>query len=238
MRIVPTRATRSNRPFQGQGASLYVGGGNPDPGAGAIVFRNLRAWPVRGQFTAGGASKIGGTNTLKTARVASVADPTAAFAYTVPGSYAGKTFYAQVRTFKDDVENETSIAPARLVLDGSLNNAAPVTGRARLLRTEIRDGGIVRIRFQFFPDPTGQQPLLFRIQRTAGPTSPADVTLTYFPGNTVYEIDTPALSDSAPYTYKLRAENGATTLDLVTGIVFTADATGPVAPTAPTALPF
>jgi hypothetical protein len=238
MRIVPTRATRSNCPFQGKGASLYLGGGNPDPGASSILFRNLRAWPLRGQFTAGAGSKIGGTNTQKTARVASVADPTAAFAYAVPGTYAGKTLYAQVRTFKDDVENETTAAPARLVLDGSLNNAAPVTGRARLLRPELRDGGVVRIRFQYFPDPTGLRPLLFRIQRTAGPTSPADVTLNYSAPNTLFEIDTPALSDSAPYTYKLRAENGATTLDLLTGITFTADATGPVAPTAPTALPF
>lgn len=238
MRIVPTRATRSNRPFQGQGASLYIGGGSPDPGPGSILYRNLRAWPIKGLFTAGAGSKIGGTNTLKTARVATVSDPTASIPATVPGSFANQTLYAQVRTYKDDVENETILGAARLVLDGSLNNAAPITGSARLLKVEIRDGGIVRIRFQYFPVLSGLQPLLFRAMRTAGPSTPADVTQTYSASNNLVEIDTPVLLDSAPYTYTIRAENGATTLNLLTGITFTADATGPAAPTLATAIPF
>jgi hypothetical protein len=238
MRLVPTRATRSNRPFQGTGASLYIGSGSPDPGPASIAYRNLRAWPIAGRFSALGGSKIGGTNTLKTARVASVADPTAAFAYALPGSLASKTVYAQVRTFKDDVENETTLSPARVDLDGALADASTIDGTAILLSQVLNDGGIVTLRFKYQIALTGVQPLLFRIHRTAGPSSPADVTASFAAGQTVYEIQTPALLDSSPYTYQITAENGATVVVLLSGISIQADATGPTAATAGSAIPW
>jgi len=232
MRLVPTRCIRSHRPFQGTGASLYIGVGTP----GAIAYRNNRLWPIGGMFTALGGSKIGGANTLKTARVASVADPTHAIPYTLPGTLASQTVFAQVRTYKDDCECETNFRPVRIELDGSLADATGIHGTATLLSQEKRDGGIVRLRFVYNASLTGIQPTLFRALRTAGPTSPADATVSYLPKSGPIEIDTPALSDASAYTYTLRAENGATTQNLITGLSVQADATGPTAPTSGSAI--
>jgi hypothetical protein len=238
MRLVPTRSTRSNRPFQGQGASLYIGSGSPDPGPASIAYRNLRAWPQCGRFTAGPGSHIGGVNTAKTARVASVTNPTAAFAYALPGSLASKTVYGQVRTFKDDCENETLLGPARVDLDGSLHDVSTIDGTAILLSSIVGDGGIVTLRIKYQTVLTGVQPLIFRAHRTAGPSAPADVTVNYAAGVAIYDIQTPALLDSSPYTYSITAENGATVITLLSGITVQADATGPAIATAGTALPW
>jgi hypothetical protein len=237
MRLVPRKSTRSNQPFSGKGASLYIGSGSPDPGPASIVYRNMRAWPQGGHFTAMGGSKIGGTNTLKTARVGSVNDPTAAFAYALPVALASKTVYAQVRTFFNDVENETILSPVRVDLDGSRNDASTINGTAILLSPILNDGGIVTIRFKYQIALTGVQPALFRIHRTAGPSSPADVT-TPFVAAGIYEIQTPALVDVGPYTYQITAENGATVVTLLSGISVQADATGPTIATAGSALPW
>ncbi len=51
----------------------------------------------------------------------------------------------------------------------------------------------------------------------------------------VIEIDTPALLDSGPYTYKIQASLSAVTDDVLTGVSVTADATGPDAPASATA---
>lgn len=233
MRIRSRRSLRGHRPFNGSGASLYIGSGTPDPGPESILYRRQRLGA--GKFLQGPESTIGDTNVNKTARVASVANPTAAIPYTLPGSLASKTVYAQVRTYKDDCENETIFRPVRIELDGSLADITGIHGTAVLLDYEKRSGGIVRLRFLWIPARTGIQPTLFRALRTAGPTSPADATVPAVTRGRLYEIDTPALSDSAPYTYKIRAENGATTKDLLTGISITADATGPVVPTSGTA---
>jgi hypothetical protein len=44
-------------------------------------------------------------------------------------------------------------------------------------------------------------------------------------------LNTPPLLDSAPYTYTIRLENGASGINAMTGISVQADATGPPAPT-------
>lgn len=226
---------RGHRPFNGTGASLYIGSGAPDPGPESILFRLLRFGACL--FLQGVQSTIGGTNVNKTARVASVSDPTDEIPYTLPGTLANTTVYAQVRAYKDDAENETNFRPVRIELDGSLADITGIHGTALLLDYEPRAAGVVRIRFAWIPARTGTQPAQFVAVRTAGPTSPANATITAVTRGRVYEIDTPALSDSAPYTYKIRAENGATTLDVLTGISITADATGPTAPTSGSASP-
>lgn len=235
MRILSHRSLRGHRPFNGTGASLYIGSGSPDPGPESVLFRRHRL--ARGRFLQGPESTIGDTGVNKTARVASVNDPTDEIPYTLPAGLASQTVYVQVRTFKDDVENETNFRPLRMELDGSLEDATAIHGTALLLDYEPLAGGIVRIRFVWIPARTGVQPTQFVAVRTAGPTSPANATVAATLRGHTYEIDTPALSDSAPYTYKIRAENGATTLDVLTGIAIQADATGPTAPTSGTASP-
>lgn len=235
MRLLTRRSIRSHRPFQGQGASLYLASGSIDPGADAILFRRQR---LAVPFLQGPESTIGGTNVQKTARVGSCSDPTAQIAYTLPGKLANKVVWLQVRTFLSDVENESNYRPARIELNGSLAAPGSIDGTAELLNQEQRDGGVVRIRFRWIPATTGTQPTQFTAIRTAGPTSPANVVVAVDDSESVYELDTPALLDSAPYTYKIQAAAGSLTKDVLTGITVTADATGPTAPTAGSANPF
>lgn len=236
VRLVNPRDLRVHRPFAGQGASLYVGAGSPDPGTESVVFRRVRLRAAH--WLQGVESTYGRTSLAKTARVAAVDDPVAAVDYPLPEALANQVVYLQVRTFRDDVENETNLRPARIELDGDLESAETIDGTATLLATEIRTGGIVRIRFAWHAARTGLVPTSFTAIRTAGPTSPANASVPATPFVRLVEIDTPALDDSGPYTYKIRAASGATTKDVLTGIVFTADATGPAAPTAPTSEPY
>ncbi len=236
VRLRSRRIMANHRPFAGgqQGASLYVGWGNPDPGPDCIQFRRLRL--LTGRWTKGSHFNFG-KGLVKISAVAQDVDPTTGFAYTLPIDGQPKTIYLQVRTFAADVECEHNFAPVRIVLDASNNDVTGILGTALLLGTEKRDGGVVRIRFVWLPAPDGQQPDTFTAKRTAGPSSPADVAAPVTTDR-IQEIDTPALLDSAPYTYKITASIGATSLDVLTGIPVQADATGPPAPTSGTALPW
>lgn len=235
-RVQKLGAALSHRPFEGEGASLYV---TTDTDK---FYRRLRVLPGLARRRrrrhwckgSGGAVNIA-EGITKTPRVASVEAPTASIDYALPAELADLDVYFDVRTFKDDVENEsTQYRTARRVLDENLDDVTEILGTAVLLAQEPRDGGVVRLRFRYESVPDGVQPTDFTAVATAGPTAPADATVTW-DGNRIIEIDTPALDDSAPYTYTIRGENGETTRDLLTGIVVQGDASGPPAPTAGTA---
>ena len=218
MRLRSRKTIRSHAPFTGAGASLYID----------AAFRRSRLWS--GHFLCGTESTIGGTNVQKTARVDYVSDPTASFAVAAPLSV---TRVYQVRTFKDAVENEGNYRPITVTYDGSGADATLILGYATLVAKEIRAGGIVRIKFRWIASRSGTQPTQFLAIRTAGPSSPANGS-TSADGTGHYEVDTPALSDASAYTYKIQAKAGAVTADVLTGITFTADATGPTVPTSGT----
>lgn len=222
MRFAATRNTMYNhQPFTGQGVSLYITTGT------TVKYRRLRL--IAGSILRGTEFDCGASSVLKTARLTSAVSPVASFSV-AKATYAGTTISIDVRQYKDGVENET-VGYQTITLDGSGDPVAAINGTATLLSTEQRDGGIVRIRFVWLPALTGLQPETFTAIRTAGPTSPANVDYTAGTGRQLIEIDTPALSDASPYTYKIRATSGATTSDVLTGISVTADATGPTAPT-------
>lgn len=220
MRIMQRKSIRGHRPFAGEGASLYA---HPE-------YRNLRIDP--GLCLVGAETTIGGDNINKTARLDSVAHPVDEFAIDST-LYASSEVTWQVRTFKDDVENETEYRPTTVEYDGSGADVTPILGTAVFVASEIRAAGIVRIRFRWTASRSGTQPTQFLAIRTAGPTSPANAAVTAA-GTGLYYIDTPTLSDASAYTYKIQAKNGSVTADVLTGISFTADATGPTAPTSGT----
>ena len=203
-------------PFAGQGASLYVSIGT------TVQYRDLSL-----DF---GTSLGTLPDVTKTTRVDSVSSPAAGITFAIDPAWLGQTISVDVRTFKDDVENESTDFQT-IVLDGSGDETSTIDGTAELLDTDIRDGGVVRIRFTWTPGLTGLQPSTFTAIRTAGPTSPSNIVYTAGTGRQVIEIETGTLSDASAYTYKIQAASGATTLDVLTGITFTADATGPTAPT-------
>lgn len=199
-------------PFSGQGVSLYVTAGS------TVQYRE--------QWADSGDSLGVVSSCLKTARVDSAASPVTELSLS---GLSDGTYAVSIRTFKDDVENESIDFQVVTISSGATSDT--IDGTATLLNTKKRDGGIVRIRFAWAPAATGLQPELFTAIRTAGPTSPASVDYVPGSGYQVIEVDTPALSDASAYTYKIRATSGATTRDVLTGIIFTADATGPTAPT-------
>ena len=222
------KRVRASRPFAGEGASLYVASGSTDPGADAIRYRNARAGTSRGLYLD---VTTPGTDRAKTTRVASVSAPTAQIDYTIPAALYGKVLRLQVRTFADDVECEVIGGTRVITIDGSGEQSNDINGTAALTEIEIRDSGTVRLKFRYSAVLSGLQPETFTAHRTAGPSSPTDVAVSYVDGQSLYVIELTGLLDSSAYTYKLFATSGVVTKDLITGISFTADASGPTAPT-------
>lgn len=227
MRFAPTSRTIFNhQPFTGSGVSLYVTAG------ARVQYRNQRL--ISGSILRGVEFDCGAASVLKTSRVAFETSPTDSITTTIDPS---DTYTVDIRTFRDNVENESDNYRTRSVtVDGSGDDTNTIQGTATLLDYELRDGGIVRLRFQWEPAADGVQPDTFTAMRTAGPTSPANAAVTVTEGiRLVVEIDTPVLSDASPYTYKIQASLLAVTADVLTGISVTADATGPAAPSGVTA---
>ena len=232
-RILSPRSAFNDRPFEGSGASLYATIG------GRVLYRANRVLPtgrrrrngwIKGQ---GGRHNIAAPSVLKTTRVASAASPATSIPYTLPSTFEDQLVTFDVRQYANDVENTTdNFRTVAKEIDGDLEDGTGILGTAILLSVVPRAGGICRIRLNYFDNPDGVQPTVFRASRTAGPSSPAATTASYSPGQTLVEIDTEALLDSSPYTFKVTAENsgGTVTEDLIVGITVQADATGPAAP--------
>lgn len=234
-RVQSLNSAFNDHPFTGSGASLYATIGT------TVLYRALRVLPnarkrrnrcawIKGQ---GGRHNIAAASVLKTTRVASAASPATSIPYPLPSELANQTVTFDVRQYADDVENTTdNFRTVTKEIDGDLEDGTGILGTAVLLSVEPRAGGICRIRFNYFDNPEGVQPTVFRASRTAGPSSPAATTASYSTGQRLVEIDTAVLLDSSPYTFKVTAENSGATVteDLIVGITVQADATGPAAP--------
>lgn len=228
-----------HRPFAGAlGSALYVVYGDPDPGADAIRYRHHRVPDgVRGGAAVlgfDGTGSFGGANVQKTAAVATAKAPDFP-AYALPAAAAETTLWLQLRTHKADVENESIYRPRRLVLDAALDEQTAITGSGFLISAEKRDGGGFRFRFAWDDSADGVRPAQFVLARTAGPTSPADVSIPFVAGQREYEIDVEGLTHAGAYTFTLTAKNGAAEQLLAgnngTDILVTADNAGPAAVT-------
>ena len=202
----------------------------------AVQYRQLRCYNgrragKRRRITIKGSA--GQPFVRKTSRIDSVASPDDSLVWTIPAAYLGQTVTFDVRRFADDVENDSdNYRAATVAISAGGDDETGILGTATPLSLEVRAGGIVRIRLAYEESREGVQPTVFRAMRTAGPSSPSSTTASYSPGQRLVEIDTAALLDSSPYTFKVRAENalGSVTLDVLTGITVEADATGPDAP--------
>lgn len=213
----------ADRPFQGQGVSVYAGEGQPRYRKIRAIGRRLT--PLRTAFT--------GDKTARLAFEAATAGPVSLDA-TLPAELIDVANVAiDARHYRDDAENESS-APQIVSVDSGGDGEDVIDGRAILIEPiEVRTGGSVRIRWRY--EHSRGTPAQFRLHRLSGPTSPTDVTVTYL-GPDLYEADFSSLS-SGTYTFALSIENtGATvTTTLISPISVTPDATGPDAPTILTA---
>lgn len=210
------------QPFSGQGASLYVTSGSE------VQYRRMVMQPRRRVLRQGWSGR--NAKTLRVDSDTGVSDDQIDFAYDISGLAAG-SYVADVRHYKNHWENlATNDLTQPFTIDGSAAEVAAIRGTVTWHAPEIRSGGIVRFRWAWHAADVGTQPTLFRVDFTAGPTSPADLTINLETGRIEYVLDSAALSDASAYTVVLKGENGATTATLATDSV-TADATGPAAPT-------
>lgn len=171
----------------------------------------------------------------KTTRVAFVEDPETEIVYELPAAMLGQTVKFDLRRFAIDVEAVNDNYQTRTVaVDGDGEDETSILGTAYLLGTSLLTEGRVKVDFVFTASTSGVQPARFELRRTAGPSSPAaGIALANSLTNATgpYSITSPELLDTSAYTFKITAVNGSTEADLITGIVVTADASGPPAPT-------
>lgn len=223
----------SHRPFAGGiGASLYLGEGDPlaDPGPTCIVYRRNRMFDGTDQIVPlAGEYNLGATSFPKSPAVDQVAGPGTELSYAILAALHGRVVWAQVRTCRDDVENETLYRPRRIVLDSSGADASQILGTGRATAVLALDGGGVLVQFLYDAVRDGAQPEQFALSRTAGPTSPSPGVTPFVAGQRRYELTIPSLQDAGAYTFTIRGEAATTSKDLVTGIVCTADGSGPPA---------
>lgn len=218
MRILSGRDSFPDRPFEGQGVSVYAGIGQARYRRPRVVSGRLT--PLRTAFT--------GEKTARIASEAATAGDVEVEA-TVPAEILGNPAAAiDARHYRDDVENEVS-GPVLMSIDSGGDEDNLIEGRAILVEAEIRTGGDVRFHWRY--EHGRGTPARFRWARLSGPSSPAAVTVAYL-GPGLYEADFTSLS-SGTYTFRLTIEDtaGTTTTTLLTPVSVTPDATGPNAPT-------
>jgi len=230
------RIVLGNRPFQGAGASLYVGG----PAAADIRYRRFKCeqpsalWYVVSddQTLDPGAAEV-----PKCLAVAQVSSPTNEITYTISAELLDQALACQVRTFADDRENESIYRPRVIVTDSGGDDAGSILGVVTVDRSEKRDGGTVRIYFTYRAVRSGTAVQQFRVVQTAGPGTIADVVVTAY-GSAQYSADVEGMADGDSCTFRIDGEAGAAVTTLATGIVLVADAAGPPAVTGATAIPY
>lgn len=223
--IVPTK----NRLEGGPGVSLYLGpAGTDDPDA--IEYRRPRQINHGHHvLCVGDEWEMGGTNLLHDAIVSQADCADEEVLTTLPAAYTSATFWAQIRTHESGVENPSIYRPQRITVDGSQDGSDTIDGTVIVARLVKLDGGGLRVEFDWFASVTGVQPTSWILRRTAGPTSPSDATAT-LRGSIEQSITIESLQDAGAYTFALIATDD-TIEQTVATINYTADASGPTAPT-------
>ena len=235
-RIATPTCLFNAQPFSGEGWSVYADVGATVPYRHQRLVGGGRRRRRTGYIKGAGGNHDIATSVPKTARVASGSGSPINVA--IPAAWASQNVVWDVRHYKDHVENLTdNFRTATTTLDSNRDDASGIFGTATLLAVERRAGGICRIRLRYRSSLNGVQATVARATATAGPTSPSDATVTIRDRQRIIEIDTPALDDSAPYTYSVIVENaaGTVTKTVLSGIVVQAAGTGPIAPTGGTA---
>lgn len=239
MRIVSqddTPLLLQDAPYDGSlGASLYAAAVDPltDPGPTAIEFRRNRILDSADGVISNvdGMYDLGASSVPKTPAIASVDSPDAEIRYAIPAAWHEKTIWANVRTHAEGYENETIYRPRRVTLDAAGDDDTGVFGTATIIDLEKRDGGGLRVRFAFADSRNGATPTGFTLTKTTGTGTIAPGTVAYTSDARVYEIDVTGLTDSVAYTFTLSATHAGGSTDLVAGIAFTGDSSGPGAVT-------
>ena len=214
-----------DRAFQGDGVSVYATTGL------SVTYRKTRVGT--GLIIRNGSTGL--TEAKATERIAkSTTSPTVVSlpSSLIPSSGTTALVSVDMRRYKDEVENTSeNVGIQTFEIDNSGDVVSSIDGTGVFLGYEVKESGTVVIKFRYEAADSGINPLSFSAIRTAGPSSPSDVSVDYSAGTRVYRVQIDSLLDSSAYTYKIQAVNGAVTRDIITGKSIQADATGPTAPT-------
>ena len=209
----------TNRPFDGDGVKMYVGT-SPESiryRPNQIVSQNYAPliYPTTNDVSVATKSSPNATDEIS---------------YTLPAALIDTEVWYQLRTYKDDYENQSIYRPRRLVTDGDGEEDNQIHGTALVTQLQKRDGGGLRIKFLYTAARDGLQPTQFVIVKTSGSGTIASVVVTATNARE-YTADVAGLTNGVAYQFRLDAENGDVTATLLTGIAFTGDAAGPAAVT-------
>ncbi|TWT49010.1 hypothetical protein KOR42_39260 [Thalassoglobus neptunius] len=212
----------SDRPFAGQGVSVYLGTSLP------LITRPQRM--VHGSPLAVGDHPYSAESIARTTRVGSESGDSGELVEVEvdASAYASQTLWIDVRHFKDRVENSDP-HPQQLLLDGSGDPVSEILGEAISLGYVALAGGIIEVSFRWIPSAYGLTVETFELRRVSGPTSPAAVSITAN-SSALYQIESEALDDSATYSLEVVAISGSTERVLFTLASVQADASGPPIP--------
>lgn len=219
--VVPVR----NRLEGGYGVALYLGPPGVDDPA-RITYRNIRCLGQHPFIPIGTVWDPGGDYFIRETAVAVVKSPTTQISVALDATYTSVTFWCQIRTHQDSIENETIWRQIRVSVDASQDGDETIDGTALIIATQKLDGGGLRLKWLYLPATTGLQPVSFALTPTSGPTTPDDATATYQNGRLDYSVDVTGLTDAGAYGWNLNAINGSVTTTLTT-VTFTADGSGP-----------
>jgi hypothetical protein len=192
-----------NRPFQGstEGAKAYGGLGGCD----LIRYRPNQIFdpfklPLNGDFA-------------NDVSLATVRAPTISLGFTAPSAWWGRNdVWLQVRTFANDLENESFYRPRRISIDGSGNLVPSIVGEYLLLGVDPGDAGAVAIRFAWILSRDSIGAKLFAAVYVSGPTNPGTVTVAPQAG-LIQRLPIAGLA-AGSYQFQLQAQNGGVHLTL------------------------
>ena len=211
-----------------RGVGLYLGpAGDADPRH--IRYRNQRIYDEESDVIYLGEYQPDADYFLNDATLAVVKFPTDQIDFTLPEEYINTSFWVDIRTHENSLENDSLFRPQRVTVDEEGELLAVIYGTASVVRVIKLDGGGCRILFEYVASLLGVQPVEFVISKTSGVGTVANVVVAFRDGVFDYSADVIGLADGEDYEFALTAQNGDATDLLISGIAFTSDAAGPEA---------
>jgi hypothetical protein len=186
-----SRSQTLERPFAGQGVSVYVDSSLP------LQRKNLITLSALGH-------SLLFSRPSKTTRIASDTG-TANDALEIAVDLTGYTspVWIDVAHYRDDRENDAA-HPQLIHFDEAGDLETVLLGRAILVSVTPRTAGTLWIDWQWIPSATGLVPTHFELRRTAGPTSPAAIRISN-DSDPLQQFVIPNLEDSSTYNFTIYA---------------------------------
>ncbi len=235
MRLLGGKTVLTNSRFAG-GYGVAVYASPPDASSpDRIRYRDTRLLTEGRRLMCTGWD-FGADNVLRAAPALAVVKAPTQPVITLGEDYFGKDVWVQVRPHRDGIELPVLQGATLLAVDDEGAVTPTLAGRGVVWQILRLAGGGVRFAWDWFHEP-GPQPAKFVLTCVDGPTSPADVEVTFRSNQRTFYAAVSGLEDGETYTFNVVAENvdGSITklvpdLSGETDLMVVPDATGPGAP--------